>query len=291
MDGFSKLMLGTVQFGMKYGVANTSGKPSFDTVKAILKAAYDGGVTALDTAPEYGDSEEVIGRALGELGLAGRFRVVTKIPKLPAGCDPEKFIADSLKSSLAKLGVDRLAAALFHAEEDVICLDVLKSMVKRGYIEAAGVSLNTLAHRDDGENADCLQVPASLLDRRFDRCFGQGGRHVFVRGAYLQGMLLMPEAGVFVTEVKERRRELEKLGLPMAELALRYLFAKPGPKSVLTGVETLAQLRENIRIAALPPLGESDLAAVDAIAFPELPELCVSPFFWKRYKQEHNITN
>ena len=286
---FSKVMLGTVQFGMDYGVANTSGKPSFDEVKAILKAAYDGGVTALDTAPEYGDSEEVIGRALGELGLSDRFKIVTKIPKLPAGCDPEKFIADSLCRSLRKLGVDRLAAALFHAEEDAICLDVLKGMAKHGYLDLAGVSLNTLAHRDDGADADCLQVPASLLDRRFDRCFGQGGRHVFVRGAYLQGMLLMPEAGVFVTEVKERRRELEKLKVPMAELALRYLFAKPGPKSVLTGVETLEQLRENIRIAALPPLGESDLAAVDAIAFPELPELCVSPFFWKQYKIEHNI--
>ena len=289
MDGFSKLMLGTVQFGMAYGVANTVGKPSFETVKAILLAAYEGGVTALDTAPEYGDSEELIGRALAELGLSDRFRIVTKIPKLPAGCDPEKFIADSLQSSLRKLRIDRLAAALFHAEEDAIYLDVLKNMAKRGLIDAAGVSLNTLAHRGDGEDADCLQVPASLLDRRFDRCFGRQDRHVFVRGAYLQGMLLMPEAGVFVAEVKARRRELEKLGLPMAELALRYLFAKPGPKSVLTGVETLAQLRENIRIAALPPLGESDLAAVDAIAFPELPETCVSPFFWKRYKKEHNI--
>ena len=289
MEVFSKLMLGTVQFGMNYGVANTSGKPPFDTVKAILKAAYEGGVTALDTAPEYGDSEEVIGRALADLGLSGRFKIVTKIPKLPAGCDAERFIADSLRSSLRKLGVDRLAAALFHAEEDAICLDVLKSMAKRGYIDMAGVSLNTLAHRDDGENADCLQVPASLLDRRFDRCFGRKDRHVFVRGAYLQGMLLMPETGVFVTEVRDRRRELEKLRVPMAELALRYLFAKPEPKSVLTGVETLEQLRENIRIAALPPLEKSDLAAVDAIAFPELPEMCVSPFFWKQYKIEHNI--
>ena len=289
MSGFSKLMLGTVQFGMNYGVANTSGKPSFDTVKAILLAAYSGGVTALDTAPEYGDSEEVIGRALAELGLSDRFKIVTKIPRLPAGCDPEKFIADSLERSLRKLGVDRLAAALFHAEEDAIHLDVLKSMAKRGYIDVAGISLNTVAHRGDGESADCLQVPASLLDRRFDRCFGRSDRHVFVRGAYLQGMLLMPEAGVFVTEVRERRRKLEKLGLPMAELALRYLFAKPGPKSILTGVETLGQLRENLRIAALPPLEKSDLAAVDAVAFPELPEVCVSPFFWKRYKQEHNI--
>ncbi len=289
MDGFSKLMLGTVQFGMNYGIANTTGKPSFDTVKAILKAAYDGGVAALDTAPEYGDSEEVIGRALGELGLSGRFRIVTKIPKLPAGCDPEKFIAESLRNSLRRLRIDRAAAALFHAEGDSVFLDVLKGMVGKGLIAAAGVSLNTAAHRGDGKNADCLQVPASLLDRRFDDRFGKG-QHIFVRGAYLQGMLLMPEAGVFISEIRERRRKLEKLGIPMAELALRCLFAKPGPRSILTGVETVDQLKENIRIAALPPLGESDLRAVEAVAFPELPEMCVSPFFWPQYKKEHHIS-
>ena len=288
MDGFSKLMLGTVQFGMNYGVANTTGRPSFEAVKTILKTAYDGGVTALDTAPEYGDSEEVIGRALAELGLSDRFKIVTKIPKLPEGCDAEKFIAESLENSLRKLRIDRAAAALLHAEADFPYLDALKSMVKRGLIEAAGVSLNTVAHRDDGENADCLQVPASLLDRRFDNCFGKG-RRVFVRGAYMQGMLLMPEEKVFIPEVVERRRKLEKLNLPMAELALRFLFSKPEPTSVLTGVETVDQLEENIRIAALPPLDENDLRTVEAIAFPELPEMCVSPYFWPQYKKEHGI--
>ena len=130
MNGFSKLMLGTVQFGLNYGVANTTGKPSFEAAKTILKAAYDGGVTALDTAPEYGDSEEVIGRALAELGLTDRFKIVTKIPKLPEGCDAEKFIAGSLENSLRKLRIDRAAAALLHAEADFIYLDVLKSMVR-----------------------------------------------------------------------------------------------------------------------------------------------------------------
>ena len=288
MDGFSKLMLGTVQLGMNYGVANTTGKPSFEAVKTILKTAHDGGVTALDTAPAYGDSEEVIGRALSELGLSERFRIVTKIPKLPDGCDAEKFIAESLENSLRRLKIRCAAAALFHAEDDLRYLDVLKSMIGRGLIAAAGVSLNTAAHRNDGGNADCLQVPASLLDRRFDNCFGKG-RHIFVRGAYLQGMLLMPEDKVFIPEVVERRRKLEKLGLPMAELALRYLFSKPEPKSILTGVETVGQLKENIRIAALPPLGENDLRAVEAIAFPELPEMCVSPHFWPQYRKLHHI--
>ena len=100
---YSLLMLGTVQFGMDYGVANTHGKPSFETVKNILREAFDGGVNALDTAPEYGNSEEVIGKALKELGVLKKFKTVTKIPRIPENCDPEKFIEASLKNSLSRL--------------------------------------------------------------------------------------------------------------------------------------------------------------------------------------------
>lgn len=286
---FSKLMLGTVQFGMDYGVANTSGKPSFETVKAILKEAYDGGINALDTAPEYGDSEEVIGKALKELGLSQDFRIVTKIPKVPENCDAEKFIGESLKNSLKRLRQEVISAALLHVESDCIYLELLKSMKKRGFIQNAGISLNTRAYKEEGETADCLQIPCSILDHRFDGCFGRGSRHCFVRGAYLQGMLLMPKEKVFVKEVLARREQLEKLGIPMAELSLRYLFAKPGSKSILTGVETLEQLRDNLRIARMAPLEPDLMAEIDKIVFPPLAEICVSPWLWNRYKEINHL--
>lgn len=286
---FSKLMLGTVQFGLNYGVANNSGKPAFETVKQILKEAFDAGVNALDTAPAYGDSEEVIGKALRQLGLSDDFQVVTKIPELPQDEDPEKAIKNSLDASLKRLQIPCAAAALFHAEADSIHLDVLKSMKAKGLIKLAGISLNTLSHKNDGIDADCLQVPCSLLDHRFDHCFGSGERHCFIRGAYLQGMLLMPTEKIFIPEVRERRIRLEKLGVPMAELALRYLMCKTGSFSILTGVETLEQLRENLRIAQLPPLEEDCCKAVEEIVFPQLDEILVSPFFWNKYKKEHNI--
>lgn len=182
MSVFSKLMLGTVQFGLNYGVVNTAGKPSFDTVKDILKTAYEGGVTTLDTAPEYGDSEEVIGCALKELGLSSRFQVITKIPGLPAGADPEQFMENSIRMSLQRLQQKSVAAVLLHVEKDSLHLDALKKQKDRGLTEFAGISLNSQAHVDDGETADCLQVPASILDHRFDHCFGKPGRHCFIRG-------------------------------------------------------------------------------------------------------------
>lgn len=286
---FSKLMLGTVQLGMNYGVANTSGQPSYQTAKTILKEAFDGGINALDTAPEYGSSEDVIGNALSELGLAGKFHVITKIPKVPTDTDPEKFIENSLHASLRRLKLKTLAGALIHIEDDCIYLDILNSMKQKGLIATAGISLNTLVHKDSGATADCLQIPCSLLDHRFDHCFDRGNRHCFIRGAYLQGMLLMPEEKIFVSEIIPIRRKLAALGLPMAELALRYLFAKPGSKSVLTGVESVAQLRENLRIAQLPPLPADLLAEIEKIVLPPLDEICVSPWMWNTYKQLNNL--
>ena len=181
--------------------------------------------------------------------------------------------------------------ALFHQESDgVRHLPLLEKMRAEGLIRFAGISLNTEAFRDAGEEADCLQIPCSLLDHRFDHCFGKAGRHCFVRGAYLQGMLLMPEEGIFIPEIRERRRKLEALGMPMAELSLRYLFGKPGPKSILTGVENLTQLRENLRISRMAPLTPEEVAEIDKIVFPPLDELLVSPWMWKKYKEIHHIS-
>ena len=80
----SRMMLGTVQFGLPYGVANHTGQPSYDEVVRIVAAAVEGGVNCFDTAAAYGTSEEVLGNALHELGLADQVTVVTKVFPLTA---------------------------------------------------------------------------------------------------------------------------------------------------------------------------------------------------------------
>ena len=55
-----KLALGTAQFGMEYGVANQSGKPSQKGMRSILDLAWDHGMHTIDTAKAYGNSEETI---------------------------------------------------------------------------------------------------------------------------------------------------------------------------------------------------------------------------------------
>ena len=96
----SKLVLGTVQFGLNYGIANTDGKPAPERVRQILQTAYDNGIRTLDTAAAYGESETVLGTELKNLGLLDKMKIVSKVPPVPANfsdCEVEKFIIKSLE--------------------------------------------------------------------------------------------------------------------------------------------------------------------------------------------------
>jgi len=103
----SAMSLGTVQLGMNYGIANREGKPDSEKSFSILSAALETGVSALDTARSYGDSEEVLGaffRANPE--TRDKFFITTKLSSgLPAGSsasDVEKALESSIETSLSK---------------------------------------------------------------------------------------------------------------------------------------------------------------------------------------------
>ena len=99
-----KLVLGTVQFGLQYGV-NSAGRPSEETVKGILAEAAKGGIDTLDTSSAYGNSEEILGECITpEEG----FKIISKYPK---GVTP---VAEMFNGSLKRLKVDKLYGYLLH---------------------------------------------------------------------------------------------------------------------------------------------------------------------------------
>ncbi|MBU4211211.1 MAG: aldo/keto reductase [Kiritimatiellae bacterium] len=296
----SQLMLGTVQFGMQYGIANTKGQPSYEDVREILACAYEGGVNCLDTAAGYGQSEDIIGRALEELSLADRMIIVTKVPTIPADCGSrsavERFVKDAVTRSLQRLRMDVLPICLFHNESDSRHLDVLHDLKDKGLIRHVGVSCDArpgpaVALVSAGA-AEALQVPSNILDPRHIRSgvFADAQRRgvaIFVRSVYLQGLILMLERDVpaELQAVISVRRKLEALaaeaGLGMAELALRYMLSQQGVTCIITGVESLDQIRQNIALFSKGPL-EASLVAAVAQVVPELPEKVVSPFLWSK---------
>ena len=283
---FSKLVLGTVQFGLKYGIANRGGQVPFDDVKTILATALDRGVDTLDTAASYGESESVLGRALAELGIKSRMKIVSKVRPVPADADPRKFIRESVVNSLKNLGVETLPLVLLHHEEDAVHLDVMHDLVREGLIGSCGVSIDSMAYPRCVEGEAAIQHPYNVLDHRFDelvRKRAAAGLQSFFRSAYLQGLLLMPEESIPPTlaDVIPWRRKLSGLGLPLKELCLRYLLSVPGKCSILFGVDTPAQLEENLDLAAKGPL-DAALYREVAAAVPLLPETLIRPCKWIR---------
>ena len=111
------------------------------------------------------------------------------------------------------------------------------------------------------------------------------GVAVFVRSAFLQGLLLMPEASIpaALAGVVPWRRLLERLaadaGLAMGELAIRYLLAIEGVTSVLIGVETLEQLEQNLAYFRRGPLAADVLSAIERLALAP-SDLEITPRLW-----------
>jgi aryl-alcohol dehydrogenase-like predicted oxidoreductase len=194
-----KLALGTVQFGVDYGISNRQGKIALNEIKNILSSARTHGITTLDTALAYGDSEQVI----GTLNASSSFSIVTKIPSL---AKVTSTISDLLEISLAHLKAQQVQALMFHSAEDLLGAkaehyyqqgSILK---QQGKINQLGVSvycpeqLNKLMNKF---YLDIVQVPLNCMDQRFIntelRQKLQANKiEVHVRSVFLQGLLLMP---------------------------------------------------------------------------------------------------
>ena len=295
----SRLMLGTVQFGMPYGVANRTGQPGYPDILAILAAAIEGGVNCFDTAAAYGTSEELLGRGLRDLGVSDRVCVVTKVRPLTKEeqADPIRaraLVEKSIAESRQRLRLDCLPYVLFHREQDLIYREVIEKLQARGWVGQYGVSC---AHDPAAVTGflheaglAALQLPANVLDRRhqsggvFEAAARQGVA-VFIRSVYLQGLLVMPERDIpqALTGVVPFRRRLDILargaGLSPQELALRYMLSQPGVTSLVVGVDTVQQLQENLALFARGELPDDLKRVIDDIPT-EIAEELITHSMW-----------
>jgi len=92
-----KMVLGTAQFGMDYGIANINGKPKKKEVFDILDLAWKKGIRRFDSAPGYG-SEALLGEFISANGLQDEAIVLTKIPSLDVVTDYSNFLRKNIDS-------------------------------------------------------------------------------------------------------------------------------------------------------------------------------------------------
>ncbi len=278
----SPMTLGTVQLGMNYGIANDAGKPDEEKSFSILRAALDGGITALDTARVYGDSELVIGRFLkqwqGEMPA-----IITKIPTLQGNSpkELERFVTDSVEQSLERLGVSKLEAVMLHGAKDPIihgkaCADAMQALVTHGYTDKVGVSVYTAEDIEGMLPYDIFsvtQVPMSIFDQRLIadgsvEKLQQRGYSVFVRSVFLQGLFFLdPEKmddPILSDHAAPKIRLLQKiageLGMSVAQLAIAFMRDCAGVTSLVLGADTPEQVKSNAAYFDAPALDEAVMA-------------------------------
>jgi aryl-alcohol dehydrogenase-like predicted oxidoreductase len=201
-----RLALGTVQFGLPYGVANKSGQVSRAEAKLMARLVSENGIDTLDTAMAYGESEKY----LSEIGVEN-FKVVTKLPGMPNRClDINNWIHEQVSSSLVRLGVGQVYGLLLHKSEDLLGLNgrelyrALDSLKEKGLVKKIGLSIyspNELEALKNDFSFDLIQAPFNLIDQRllhsgWMKKLKDSGVEIHTRSTFLQGLLLMKEIDI-----------------------------------------------------------------------------------------------
>jgi len=290
----NKVALGTVQFGLDYGINNARGKVSSSEVADILKGARKGGIDLLDTAGAYGDAEKVLGSTLGN--SRRDFKVVSKIP--PRATTPED-VTLAVQASLSDLGVDRLYGVLVHDisafMKDERNWQALLSLQAAGTVEKVGVSayypqdLQELISR--GLAPQLVQMPYNVFDRRFDSLLPtlrDMNIEIHTRSIFLQGLFFMEpdRLGPHFRPVEAKIRRLQSMakstGIPLSSILLSFGLSDSRIDRVVVGVDSLANLQENL--AAFDHLERCDGLTAELRQFEEKDEDILLPFKWPKGK-------
>ena len=279
----NKIALGTVQFGLDYGISNKVGKTSQAEVSKILEFCKEQNILTLDTAYGYGVSQEV----LGQNDLSS-FNLVTKFLPLGNGIPT---IEKQVESSLELLNVDKLYGLLAHRPLDIVenpsYWKYLQSLKERGEVEKIGFSFNTL---DELSNVienhfipDLVQIPYNFLDRRFEDAIIElkikYDIEVHTRSTFLQGLFFMnmKELPAFFDPIKNIVEKIQTSdNAPIENTLIKFVMSKSFIDKVVLGVNNLAQLKQNLN-----QLNVKDDTILN-IKLPEIPEKILLPSNWPK---------
>jgi len=255
---FNKLILGTVQMGMPYGIGNSDGQISETESINILNFAYKNGIRLLDTAEAYGTAHNVIGK-YHRLFSESEFKVITKLPHVI-----DENIALKIDHYLSDLRIKSLHALLFHSFESYKNnkhqLNILKQFKSAKKIELIGVSAYTNEEVEEiieDKNIDIIQLPYNVFDNfnlrnKILQKAKDKGKILHTRSCFLQGLFFMPLNSNKLI-VKKLKNELdilhsisERHQISLPRIALNYCLQQKLINSVLIGVDSVHQLKQNL---------------------------------------------
>lgn len=297
-----ELCLGTVQFGMDYGIRGKR-KPSLSDALDMIDYAIHHGVRTIDTANAYGEAEDVVGTYLKKnQGMRQRIHIISKFrPNLLDDVLAEQYyqvMKANLEESLQKLHTDYLDGYLLHSARYVYndtIIDALLKLKKEGYVKKIGVSVYEIDEAKKGisrDNLDFLQLPFSVLDQRMlhDGVFELAetkGFPLHTRSAFVQGLVMMEpeEVPLFLREkaapiLQAVGEVCRKTGLTRTQLAVGFVKQQKAVTHLVFGVRNIEQLKEDIMMFSKDL--SSDVVEVLKSGFANVEAEIVMPSLWKR---------
>ena len=264
----ARLALGSVQFGLAYGIANRGGQVTRAEVAKIVGIARASGVDTIDTAIGYGDSEA----CLGGIGVSD-LRVITKLPGLPAGlADVRPWIKKEFAQALLRLQLTQVYGLLLHRPSDLLgphgpsLFNAMTALKDQQKVAKIGVSIYAPSELDSltaGFNFDLVQAPFNLLDQRLSSSgwldmLKEKNVEIHTRSAFLQGLLLMPRADI--PSKFERwsglwdhwHRWLHTSNSTALQACLAFPLSFEQIDRVVVGADSAKQFRQILQVLAAP---------------------------------------
>jgi aryl-alcohol dehydrogenase-like predicted oxidoreductase len=271
-----------------YGAMELRGTDHFPRLSAgevsgILNAVLDSGINYIDTSPDYGYSEELIGRHIAhrrnEFFLASKCGCPIEPPDLPHGNHKaHSFTRENIRAgveqSLKRMNTDYLDVVQFHVSPSRAVLEEndsiaeLEALRQEGRVRFIGMSGTIPELKDQIEMGvfEVFQIPYSLIEREHEALIhkaAQAGAGVVIRGGVARGVIIKDEsiidgypeflrAGFRARRRAWRDTEVDDLlkGMTAMEFMLRFTLSNPDMSTTIVGTSDPAHLKANVEAAA-----------------------------------------
>lgn len=303
----SRLTLGTAQIGMTYGRTNKLGLPDEKTAYEIIEQSLQFGITSIDTANAYGLAEKRLGSAL-TMGRTAQVNIITKLNPLvwineqTSNANIVAGVDASIFQSCYRLGVETLGVVMLHRWQHYYQFQGkiwqrLLELQQQGVIKNLGASVYTpdeAMHALQDPSIKYLQIPFNILDWRWlgkdflSQVEKRPDVIIHARSALLQGILAAnvsdwPEISLLDSaEIIQALDYFVSVYNRKSRTDLCYAYARSFPwiSSIVVGVESIAQLHENLALFHQPELNPEQIKAIQK-AFSKTQVALLNPAEWK----------
>jgi len=289
-----KIILGTAQIGLNYGVTNTVAKPSTDMVRDLMDLAYQSGILTVDSAEHYGNANQILGEY--HINSGNVFNVINKILRYP--CPQSKLGQYRIEviKTLDRLSIEQYDTLMVHDYSLILqeryYSDFFQALKQEGLTRRIGVSVQSpdlVLKIADTFPVDVIQLPFNIFDQSMLHSgimgeLKQRGIEIHVRSVFLQGILLnelnsLPNYFQQYSSVFDGYDEVCLMhNLTKLEATLSFILTHPEVDCMVIGCQNKHELDEIV--TTYKNILSSSIRGIDFNVLSQSDESLINPTKW-----------